>query len=158
MFDPMAGRGFAGQMPNQPLSSYAPNNALAGYGMGFQKPMAGMPPAGSVPAAPMAPPQPPVQPGMIGGDGSALGGYGPSSPLTFGQGGLPQQFQDYNQQLQDWRGLRPDRPDFRQMRQGMQTGGAWDPAMRDKFMGDRMGYRNQVQDWRAQRPQFAGWR
>lgn len=154
MFDRM-GR----QFDQQPLSSYAGNNALAGLaanfgqggfdkqrlggmrgGMGLQPPV--------MPPAPMPMQQPQVMPGQVPMDAqSALAGFGQAAPSTIAPGGLPQQFQDWRQQMQDWRGLRPDRQEF-------MAGMA--PGMDRRDM--RADWRGQMQDWRGQRPQFANWR
>jgi hypothetical protein len=85
-----------------------------------------------------APGEPP--PGMQ----SALAQYGQAGPMTFSPQGLPQQFGDFRQQLNDWRDLRPDRPDFRAMR-GTE---GFDPRQA------RQDWRGQMQDWRGQRPQW----
>jgi len=164
MFDP-TGR-MAGQMP---MTSYAGNNALGGlaaanFGQMAMRPQ-GVPGMGGAefakrglmnpqmqqPAAPQfAPGEPapggPMQPQWH--NALAGMGQGQAGPLTFNAQGLPQQFQDFRQQMDDWRGLRPDRPDFRAMR-GTE---GFDPR------AARMDYRGQVQDWRETRPQFAGWR
>lgn len=156
MFDRM-GRMAPGQMP---ITSYANNNALAGLAgnfggggwqgfdkqqfrdmrggaPGMQPPMqAGMPPA-------------PVDPALQ--QPSALGAFGQAAPLTIGANGLPQQFQDWRQQMTDWRGLRPDRPDFGAMRgqEGFDRGA---------MQAARQDWRGQVRDWRDTRPQFNGFR
>jgi hypothetical protein len=155
MFDP-TGR-MAGQMP---MTSYAGNNALGGlaaanYGQMPMRPQGGefmkrgmMNPQMGQPTAPQAPPGLPDPAGMQPQWQSALAGMGQPGPLTFNPQGLPQQFQDFRQQLQDWRGLRPDRPDWQAMR-GTE---GFDPRQA------RADWRGQMQDWRGQRPQFAGWR
>jgi len=166
MFDP-TGR-MAGQMP---MTSYAGNNALGGlaaanFGQMAMRPQ-GVPGMGGAefakrgmmnpqmqpPAAPQfAPGEPPP------GAQNALGGYGMPAPLTFNAQGLPQQFNDWQQQMTDWRGARPDRPDLGAMRQQVQDAGGWQPGqfqqMRDQFRDQRQDWRNQMQDWRGQRPQW----
>jgi len=166
MFDRM-GRQFGGA--DMPMTSYAGNNALGGLAAA-QMGQGGMGQAmnrfqGRFPQMPQM--QPPAAPQFAPGEvppgaQSALAGMGGAAPLVFNAQGLPQQFQDYQQQMTDWRGARPDRPDLGAMRQQVQDAGGWQPGMfqqmRDQFKDQRMDYRNQMQDWRGQRPQFAGWR
>lgn len=152
MFDP------TGRLGNKmPMTSYAGNNALAGVAgnfggggwQGFDKEQF----RGMRPDMPMQPPmQPAMQPpGMPVQAQSALAGYGGAGPMPFNPQGLPQQFQDFRQQMTDWRGMRPDRPDFGAMR-GQE---GFDPAA---MQAARQDWRGQVRDWRDTRPQFNGWR
>lgn len=136
-----------GQMP---MTSYANNNALAGLagnfggggwqGFGKLRGMMGGAPGMQPPMPPGTPPAP-VDPALQ--QPSALGAFGQPAPLTIGPQGIPQAIGDWRQQMQDWRGLRPDRPE------GPRSG--WAPDVRQDWRG-------QIQDWRGQRPQFPGWR
>jgi hypothetical protein len=115
-----------GYPPDQmPMTSYTGSNVLSGFaanpsglGMGSGFGQRFMPPTMQ---APMQPPVPQMQPpgmpqgmppGMMPPQGAppALGAYGQGGPLTFGAQGLPQRFNDFRQDLQNWRGMRPDRP------------------------------------------------
>jgi hypothetical protein len=96
MFDPM-GRQFGGNMP---MTSYAGNNALAGvagkFGGGGWSGLGRPQFRGGAPGL-----QPPMQPGTSPVHPSVLSSFAP--------GGMPQQFQDWRQQVGDWRGQRPVR-------------------------------------------------
>jgi len=150
MFDPMGRQG--GQMP---MTSYAGNNALAGLAgnfggggwQGFDKfrNMRGGAPGMQPPMQPGMPPAP-VDPALQ--QPSALASFGQPAPLTIGPQGIPQAIGDWRQQMTDWRGLRPERPDFQAMR-GTE---GFDPRQA------RQDWRGQIRDWRDTRPQFSGWR
>jgi hypothetical protein len=149
MFDPM-GR-MAGQMP---MTSYAGNNALGGLAAANYGQMAMRPQGAEFAKRGMMNPQ--FAPGEPAPGGqNALAQYGMAAPLTFNAQGLPQQFTDWQGQMNDWQQARPQRPQFE--RPEMPAGG-WQPGMfqqmRDQFRDQRQDWRGQMRDWRDTRPQW----